>query len=168
MFVFHILKIFMFTHSRLKRNWKPNDFPLYIALYDGQHLPIIYISRKFSRTFMLLKNISRNLSRSFMSFKEYFSEIFHNLQAFKIRFCVNSLIPSCLQKKILRNFLELSKSIFCKLSGSFLSWEEYFLQKFLVIFTFGKKITIFLCCGTRCFMDCKEYFHGNFPVISCL
>ena len=60
---------------------RANDFPLYIALHDGQRLPIIFISWKFSRTFMLSKNTSRKLSGSFMSLKEYFLENFQNLQA---------------------------------------------------------------------------------------
>ena len=96
---FHIIKeyfseSFWFFHVHEKTNFcsptrgwyateRVNDFPLYIAFYDGQQLPIIYISRKISRTVMLPKNISRKLSGSFMTLKEYFSEIFQNLQTFK-------------------------------------------------------------------------------------
>ena len=66
-----------------------------------------------------------------------------------------------------------------KFSGTF---KEYFLETFQLFhvlrriflgkipgyFYFWKKITLFLSCGTRRFMDCKEYLHRNFPVISCL
>ena len=77
--------IFLEFSCSLTGGWnateRANDFPLYIALHDGQRLPIIFISWKFSRTFMLSKNISRKLSASFMSLKEYFLENFQNLQA---------------------------------------------------------------------------------------
>ena len=61
--------IFLEFSCSLTGGWnateRANDFLLYIALHDGQRLPIIYISWKFSRTFMLSKNISPKLCFDF-------------------------------------------------------------------------------------------------------
>ena len=80
-FVFHILKIFVFTHSRLKRNWTQEWFsPLYSPSWLPTFAHYLYFLEIF-RTLMLSKNISRKLSGSFMSLQEYFSGNFQNLQA---------------------------------------------------------------------------------------
>ena len=60
--------IFLEVLCSLTGGWNATDranyFPLYIALHDGQCLPIIYVSQKFYRTFMLSKNISWKISRT--------------------------------------------------------------------------------------------------------
>ena len=82
--------------------------------------------------------------------REYFSEIFQNLQ-------------EDIEETV--RFLHVFKR---KFSEIFWNFQRVFLGKIPGYFYFWKKITLFLFCGTRRFMDCKEYFHGNCPVISCL
>ena len=159
----------MFTHSRLKHNWRQKWFS---PLYSPSWLPTFAHYLYFLEIF-----------QNFDAFKEYFSETFRFFHVLKRIFLGKfSELVSCLQKLSI-SFM-FSKE---KFSENFRNFERIFLGNFLVqtcfekkksqkfsgtlyeyFFYFWKKTTLFLSCRTRLFQDCKEYFYDDFPVLSCL